>query len=245
MSVNIPHKFEVKTFFKPTMCCHCGQLIFGFRNQGVRCSACGLSAHKKCMHNIPNTCGTDVGRLAELLKDIQTNDPSNPKVLVPSPVAQITNDNGDTMGIYQSFVENINKDDEQEDIYSLPSEYIAPPTSIPKPKERTTTVAKRNAAERALRVDNFKFEVVLGRGSFGKVMLASIGGCSTRVAIKAMKKHTVIANGDVLATAVEKKMLELGLGLAIYFLSKRVQTNSRIKITNELRPNKKLGAVII
>merc|ERR1711970_1025034 len=191
------------------MCCHCGQLIFGFRNQGVRCSACGLSAHKKCMKNIPNTCGTDVNKLAALLKDIQTNDPNN-KVFVPSPVEQReANNEGDTMGIYQSFVQNMQTDDDQEDIYSLPSEYVAPPTSssasTPKPKERTTTVAKRNMAEKALKVENFNFEVVLGRGSFGKVMLASIGGCENKVAIKAMKKHTVLANGDVIATAVEKK----------------------------------------
>ena len=183
------------------------------------------------MKNIPNTCGTDVNKLAALLKDIQTNDPNNKvglsivgqcciycfiiQVFVPSPVEQReANNDGDTMGIYQSFVQNMQTDDDQEDIYSLPSEYVAPPTSssasTPKPKERTTTVAKRNMAENALKVDNFKFEVVLGRGSFGKVMLASIGGCENKVAIKAMKKHTVLANGDVIATAVEKKMLELG-----------------------------------
>ena len=31
-----------------------------------------------------------------------------------------------------------------------------------------------------------------------------------------MKKHTVQANGDVLATAVEKRMLELGMYFYIY-----------------------------
>ena len=64
---------------------------------------------------------------------------------------------------------------------------------------------------KAIRVDQLRFEKVLGRGSFGKVMLTSIVGCEHKVAVKAMKKHVVQSNGDVVATAVEKRMLELGL----------------------------------
>ena len=72
---------------------------------------------------------------------------------------------------------------------------------------------KRNLAEKRIRVEQLKFEKVLGRGSFGKVLLARITDCENRVAVKAMKKHTVQAQGDVLATAVEKRMLELGKAL--------------------------------
>ena len=64
---------------------------------------------------------------------------------------------------------------------------------------------------KAIRVDQLRFEKVLGRGSFGKVMLTSIAGCEHKVAVKAMKKHVVQSNGDVVATAVEKRMLELGM----------------------------------
>ena len=55
MNINIPHKWETKTFTRPTMCKHCGQLIFGFYKQGVYCKACKMAAHKKCMDQI----GTD------------------------------------------------------------------------------------------------------------------------------------------------------------------------------------------
>ena len=45
------------------------------------------------------------------------------------------------------------------------------------------------------------------------MLLARITDCENKVAVKAMKKHTVQAQGDVLATAVEKRMLELGKAL--------------------------------
>ena len=59
MNINIPHKWETKTFTRPTMCKHCGQLIFGFYKQGVYCKACKMAAHKKCMDQI----GTDYYRM--------------------------------------------------------------------------------------------------------------------------------------------------------------------------------------
>ena len=37
-----------------------------------------------------------------------------------------------------------------------------------------------------------------------------------------MKKHTVQANGDVLATAVEKRMLELGMFPMTHFYIKNI-----------------------
>ena len=103
-------------------------------------------------------------------------------------------------------------EDEEEDIYVGPTDYVKPPTQAPTPTpaQRKSTIVKRELATARIRVDYLKFEKVLGRGSFGKVLLASIKDCEHKVAVKAMKKHTVQANGDVLATAVEKRMLELG-----------------------------------
>ncbi len=68
---------------------------------------------------------------------------------------------------------------------------------------------KRNKLKVLMKIDNFSYTVVLGKGSFGKVLLARIEGCDGVVAVKAMQKHTVMTNGDVLSTAVEKRMLEL------------------------------------
>merc|ERR1712131_139093 len=200
MNINIPHKWETKTFTRPTMCKHCGQLIFGFYKQGVYCKACKMAAHKKCMDQIANTCGTDVKRLAELL---QTMPGIGETVPVPKPGFTDSD-----MDIYQIPAPQLPDDDD--DVYAMPTYYQKPPSPVaPTPVGRKTTIMRRDRVKEIMNIDNFKFELVLGRGSFGKVMLTSIKGCTNKVAIKAMKKHTVQANGDVLATAVEKRMLEL------------------------------------
>lgn len=96
-----------------------------------------------------------------------------------------------------------------EDIYAFPSEYVMPPTSKPVAPIRKTTIMKREKIDEIMSTKSFVFQTVLGRGSFGKVLLTRITDCEMTVAVKAMKKHTVQQNGDILATAVEKNMLEL------------------------------------
>ena len=66
MNINIPHKWETKTFTRPTMCKHCGQLIFGFYKQGVYCKACKMAAHKKCMDQIGTDYYIDYNNLRKL-----------------------------------------------------------------------------------------------------------------------------------------------------------------------------------
>jgi len=51
---------------------------------------------------------------------------------------------------------------------------------------------------------------VLGRGSFGKVLLAERKSDGVMLAVKVLKKERVIADDDVVATTTEKKILSLG-----------------------------------
>jgi len=208
LSVNIPHKFKRTTFRRPTFCTHCGQFIFGFIKQGVKCLDCPITCHHKCMAQVANTCGTDMAKLA----DAMANLPSG-KNIVPKPT-KVEQDDG--MAIY-AFDPNAtvpvsgngDSGDELEDIYAFPSEYVMPPTAKPVAPIRKTTIMKREKIDEIMSTKSFIFQTVLGRGSFGKVLLTRITDCEMTVAVKAMKKHTVQQNGDILATAVEKNMLEL------------------------------------
>lgn len=51
-----PHHLTVFSYKSPTFCDYCGEMLFGFVRQGLKCDRCGLNFHKRCAHLIPNNC---------------------------------------------------------------------------------------------------------------------------------------------------------------------------------------------
>uniref|UniRef100_A0A8C9YXF8 Protein kinase C n=1 Tax=Sander lucioperca TaxID=283035 RepID=A0A8C9YXF8_SANLU len=177
--IDMPHRFKTNNYMSPTFCDHCGSLLWGLVKQGLKCEDCAMNVHHKCQDKVANLCGINQKLLAEALTQ----------------VSQVRMETVTGHSMYGPIKSQL--------VFFYGSPYGRLwEGSNPRPQSRITHLTRIN-------VDNFVFHKVLGKGSFGKVLLAELKGSGEYFAVKALKKDVVLMDDDVECTMVEKRVLAL------------------------------------
>ncbi|CAG5099214.1 Oidioi.mRNA.OKI2018_I69.XSR.g16350.t1.cds [Oikopleura dioica] len=155
LKLEVHHKWKDKTYKSPTFCEHCGSLLWGLYNQGIRCKSCKMDVHRRCKERVTNFCGVDPKQLREALTNIKD-----------------------------------------------------PPSRLPSVESTGSAKGVRSSTQ-SMSIKNFLLVKVLGRGSFGKVLLAEHKDTKNIYAIKVLKKGQIIEDDDVECTMTERRVLEL------------------------------------
>uniref|UniRef100_A0A8C1LB55 Protein kinase C n=1 Tax=Cyprinus carpio TaxID=7962 RepID=A0A8C1LB55_CYPCA len=232
------HEFIATFFRQPTFCSVCRDFVWGLNKQGYKCRQCNAAIHKKCIDKIIGRCtGTAANSRETMFQKerfkidmphrFKTYNYMSPTFcdhcgsLLWGLVKQGLKCEDCSMNVHhkcQTKVANlcgINQKLLAEALTQVSSDFNKSPDvndgapyghlwegSSPRPTSRITHQTR-------ITTEHFIFHKVLGKGSFGKVLLAELKGTKEWFAVKALKKDVVLMDDDVECTMVEKRVLAL------------------------------------
>ncbi|KAL3987126.1 thiamine pyrophosphokinase [Sarotherodon galilaeus] len=211
------HKFTARFFKQPTFCSHCTDFIWGFGKQGFQCQVCCFVVHKRCHEFVSFSCpGADKGpdtddpRSKHKFKIHTYGSPTfcdHCGSLLYGLIHQGMKCDTCDMNVHKQCVVNVpslcgTDHTERRGRLFLKIEKVITPSD-----HRRFSFPSGNMDR--VRLNDFNFLALLGKGSFGKVMLAEMKSTEELYAIKILKKDVVIQDDDVECTMVEKRVLAL------------------------------------
>ncbi|XP_077407271.1 protein kinase C epsilon type isoform X2 [Vanacampus margaritifer] len=231
-SVNMPHKFSIHNYKVPTFCDHCGSLLWGLLRQGLQCKVCKMNVHRRCEKNVAPNCGVDARGIAKVLSDLGvtpdkiSNTAQRRRKLTPgqdapqSPpeLSQTENSFSQPAVPTSPSQQDLAALDRLQDALSLDQQGPQHSSSSSSSSSATSTTSLSTASSSGCRengqsqrrtLKDFNLIKVLGKGSFGKVMLAELKGTEEVYAVKVLKKDVILQDDDVDCTMTEKRILAL------------------------------------
>lgn len=180
----------------------------------MRCSECGKSSHKDCSAMIPCFCGL-APEMADILvaafedferKLIQKEIEDAEKSRMDTPIFEPSDLTGLNLGsalaeslpFLKDAIGNLQISNSSQIDPSAPYHVGSVSTASILSTSLSANESKTSRKEDTkIRVEDFHFIAVLGRGAFGKVMLAKDKKTGQMYAIKALKKDYIIQNDDI------------------------------------------------
>ncbi|XP_072742987.1 calcium-independent protein kinase C isoform X4 [Anoplolepis gracilipes] len=191
-SIDMPHRFVVHNYKRFTFCDHCGSLLYGLFKQGLQCEACNMNVHKRCQKNVPNSCGINTKAMADILKTMNIS--ADKQVKTPKINYRVTGPPAPTVTVTDEMATD-----------NLQAKGGETPINA-----NENAVPVNGSEQRKFGIHDFNFIKVLGKGSFGKVMLVERKSNPDEIyAVKILRKDVIIQDDDVDCTMTEKRILAL------------------------------------